>query len=356
MASYSSVDDPSAHVQAVTWSGNDTQDTAITFNGNSNLKPDLFINKGRGIAYGFNTMDTSRGIGNSGKVLRLNLGSGNQEFDIDDYFETADTNGFTIGRGDASFNAANDTYITWGWKANGGTTSTNSDGDINTTIQNNSDAGFSIIQYSPSNNTARNIGHGLGGKPAFVIFRARNRSEDWRIYHQSAATTGGFMFDNSAYNTTTTLVTGSTTSTIGLGTDYSVNGNYNYIAYAWKEVPGFSSFGSYYGNGNANGNFCYTGFKPSILFFKCKSTTGNWLVFDSARGLFNLNDNYFYLNSNAAEATSSSSGVDFYSNGFKMRNTYNDANANGEEYCYAAWAEHPIVTSSGSQSKSFFRG
>ena len=92
------LDDPSGHFQVATWAGNDTQDTAITFDGNSNLQPDFFWNKGRGVAFNHVLMDTTRGIGNSGKVLDSSS-NGTEDADIDDYFETADTNGFTIGRG-----------------------------------------------------------------------------------------------------------------------------------------------------------------------------------------------------------------------------------------------------------------
>lgn len=345
------LDDPSGHFQVATWAGNDTQDTAITFDGNSNLQPDFFWNKGRGVAFGHVLMDTTRGIGNSGKVL--DSSSNGTEFDIDDYFETADTNGFTIGRGSAGFNALNDTYVTWCWKANGGTTSTNSDGDINSTVQVNSDAGFSIITDSPSNNTARTIGHGLGAKPDLIIRRARNRTEDWVVYHSAFESTlpGGFqgLNTNAAYNdSATTLFTSVSNTTFGVGTDFSVNGGFNYITYAFKEVQGYSKFGSYTGNGSStNGVFIYLGFKPAFFISKRSDSTSNWLIFDNKRGEFNLNDNYLYANSNDVEGTSSSAGVDFLSNGVRMRNTYADANTNNAKYVYLAFAENPFVTSTG---------
>ena len=142
---YTTIDDPSAYFQNATWSGSGgTQ--SITFDGNSNMKPDWTWTKPRGIAFNHSLQDSSRGIGSSGKTLSSNTNT--QDADISDYMMTFDTNGFSVGAGDAGFNASNDTYVSWCWKANGGTTSTNSDGDINSTVQVNSTAGFSIITDS----------------------------------------------------------------------------------------------------------------------------------------------------------------------------------------------------------------
>ena len=131
-------------------------------------------------------------------------------------------------------------------KAIGGTTSTNTDGDINSTVQVNSDAGFSIVSYTPTNNTARNIGHGLGAKPRFIITRAVNRVEDWRVFHAGIGnSTMGLWLINSnstaAYNSSSVLHNGVTTTTFGVGTDFSVNGAYEYISYCWTDIEGFSN-------------------------------------------------------------------------------------------------------------------
>ena len=343
---YTDTDDPSANYQNATWSGSGgTQ--SITFDGNSNMQPDWVWTKPRGIAFNHALMDSSRGVGSSGKLLGSNLTSA--ESDINDYVMTLDSDGFSVGAGDAGFNASNDTYVSWCWKANGGTTSSNTDGSITSTVQANSDAGFSIVTYSPSNNTARNIGHGLGATPSVVITRARNRGEDWRVFHSSAGSTGSLTLnDTSAHNSNTVLHTGVASTTFGVGTDFSVNGAYNYISYVFAEKQGFSQFGSYYGNGSStNGVFIYLGFKPAFFISKRSDDTSNWLIFDNKRGEFNLNDNYLYANSNAVEGTSSSAGVDFLSNGVRMRNTYADANTNNAKYVYLAFAENPFVTSTG---------
>ena len=348
---YTAIDDPSAHFQTATWSGSGgTQ--SITFDGNSDMQPDMVWTKPRGIAFNHALMDSSRGVGSSGKLLSVNTNS--QEADIDDYVMTLNSDGFSVGAGDAGFNASNDTYVSWCWKANGGTTSTNTDGDINSTVQVNSDAGFSIVQYSPSNNTARTIGHGLGAKPKFIFTRARNRSENWLSYHGAFESTlgGGWwgLDTNAAYNdnANTQGYTSMSTTTFGVGTDFGINGGYNYVSYVFAEKQGFSRFGSYYGNGSStNGVFIYTGFKPAFFISKRWDDTSNWLIFDNKRGAFNLNDNYLYTNSEDVEGTSSSAGVDFLSNGVRMRNTYADANTNNGAYVFLAFAENPFVTSTG---------
>ena len=177
------------------------------------------------------------------------------------------TDGFTVGTSGSVNNGSNpDQYVAWQWKANGGTTSTNTDGDINSTVQVNQDAGFSIVTDSPTNTTARSIGHGLGVAPQVVIRRARTRVENWRVFHSAAGSTGALTLDGTAaYNSSTVLFTGVTSTTFGVGTDFSVNGNYNYISYCFAEKQGYSKFGKYVGNGNANGPNVYTGFKPAML-------------------------------------------------------------------------------------------
>lgn len=347
---YTSIDDPSAHFQIATWAGTDTQDTAITFDGNSNLQPDLFWNKGRGVAFGHVWMDTSRGIGNTGKVL--DSSSANAQFDIDDYFETADTNGFTIGRGSAGFNATNDTYVTWCWKANGGTTSSNTDGSVTSTVQANTTAGFSIVTYSSDNTSSETIGHGLGAVPKMIIVKRLNsNNRDWAVYHEGVGNTKYLQLnetaaevDNAAYWNDTTPT--SSVFTIGTGNNSRVNSS-SQIAYCFAEKQGYSKFGQYIGNGNANGPFVYTGFKPVFIMGKRTNTTGNWFIVDSKRDIDNPADKRLFANTNDIESTSTNNEVDLLSNGFKLRRNLIQSNGSGSTYTYMAFAENPFVTSTG---------
>jgi len=350
---YTTIDDPTAHFQIATWSGSGGSQS-ITFDGNSDMQPDWVWTKPRGIAFNHALMDSSRGVGSSGKLLGSNLNS--TESDINDYVMTLDSDGFAVGSGDAGFNASNDTYVSWCWKANGGTTSTNSDGDISVTIQVNSTAGFSIITDSPGNNTARTIGHGLGAKPDWIIRRARNRTEDWAVYHSAFESTlpGGFLGLNTtaAYNdSATTIFTSVANTTFGVGTDFSVNGGFNYITYAFKEVQGFSKFGKYVGGGSIR-PFVYTGFAPAWVMIKDASQATNWEMYDVKRNPFNVRNLKLGANLNAVEngsdlGNTSQNNIDILSNGFKLKTGSTDTNVSGDTYVYMAFAENPLVSSKG---------
>jgi len=343
MAAYTTIDDPSAHFQAIGWTGNDVDGRALTNDGNSNLQPDLVWIKAE-VGYNHFLTDSSRGVG-----VNLSSNTTTTEATWANLVESFDTDGFTIGDdGSQVPNHTGNIFAAWQWKANGGTTSTNSDGDINSTVQANTTAGFSIVQYNPSNTTARSIGHGLGVQPQVVIVRARDRAENWRVFHRSAGTTGALTLDDtSAYNSNTVLFASDSTSTVfNVGTDFSVNGAYNYIAYCFAEVQGYSRFSSYKGNGNANGPFVYTGFQPAFILFKKSSDSGdNWMMYDHKRQGYNETTKAYYPNSTGAESTSTNNSLDILSNGFKLRSSFGAVNQSSHTYIYMAFAKHPFVTS-----------
>ena len=338
---YTDIDDPSAYFQTDLYTGTGSS-LANTFDGNSDMQPDWVWIKERNGAADHALYDSSRGVE---KQLECN----------NDTAETTEatgltafgSDGFTVGAL-AQVNTSSDTYVAWGWKANGGTTASNTDGDITSTVQVNSDAGFSIVTDSPPNNTARSIGHGLGVAPQVIIRRARNRVENWRVFHSAAGSTGALMLDNAdAYNASTVLFTGVTSTTFGVGTDFSVNGNFNYISYCFAEKQGYSKFGSYVGNGNADGPFVYTGFKPAFLMMKeYSSAGGNWVMFDNKRDTHNVTKHRVFPNLTNADNTTRDY-VDLLSNGFKLRDTDADHNQSGESMIYMAFAENPFTTSTG---------
>jgi hypothetical protein len=360
MAVYTQVDDSTEYFQTVMYQGNGSADRTITWTGNSNLQADWLWGKCSSETTNHYLNDTSRGI-----TINLHSNTNDQDATDSNIFTSVGSNSFVVGS-DGDINGASRENIVWGWKANGGTTSTNSDGDISVTVQVNSTAGFSIITDSPGNNTARTIGHGLGAKPDLIIRRARNRTEDWCVYHSAFESTlpGGFQGLNTtaAYNdSATTLFTSVSNTTFGVGTDFSVNGGFNYITYAFKNVQGFSRFGKYIGNGNANGPFIYLGFTPSLIWIKRIDSTGNWVMhsFDqgtnSSTGVgagndWNLNNNN--LETNDDDSQNQYGAIDMLSNGFKVRNATNafgaaDENADGGTYIYMAWAYNPFATSTG---------
>ena len=338
---YTTIDDPSAYFQTDLYTGTGSS-LANTFDGNSDMQPDWVWIKERNGAADHALYDSSRGV-----QEQLESNTTTAETTEATGLTAFGSDGFTVGAL-AQVNTSSDTYVAWGWKANGGTTASNTDGDITSTVQVNSDAGFSIVTDSPPNNTARSIGHGLGVAPQVIIRRARNRVENWRVFHSAAGSTGALMLDNAdAYNSSIVLFTGVTSTTFGVGTDFSVNGNFNYISYCFAEVQGYSKFSSYVGNGVADGPFVYTGFKPAFLMVKrTDAGSSNWQIKDSARNPSNLADKTLFPNTTQSEY-STFYFYDLLSNGFKVRGTDAELNDSGGTYIYMAFAENPFVTSTG---------
>ena len=340
MGKYTAIDDPSAYFQTATWSGN-ASTQSITNDGNSDLKPDWAWTKDRGIGYGHKLMDSSRGLGSSGKFLITN--STAAESAIDDYMMTFDTDGFSVGAGDAGFNASNDTYVTWQWKANGGTTASNSDGSLASVVQANTTAGFSIVTWTGAG-SARTVGHGLGVAPDV---KNRSTSTQWGVWHKDLADTDNNLrinstsaeIDDALWNDT---VPTSSVFSIGSGAEVSNDS----IAYCFAEKQGYSKFGKYVGNGNTNGPFIYTGFKPAFVILKGSSASGSWYMLDSKRDVDNVANHAVEAQSSAAEYTNYNF-IDMLSNGFKLRLGTSEVNTSGNTYIYMAFAENPFVTSTG---------
>ena len=254
-------------------------------------------------------------------------------------------------------NETNSNFVAWQWKANGGTTSSNTDGDITSTVQVNQDAGFSIVTYTGNTSNNQTVGHGLGAKPGLILIRNRTRAESWRLNNHAINNGTGMIIVNSvaAYNTTgTTLMNVAPTSSVfSVSTDWSVNGNYPFVAWCWAEKQGYSKFDSYKGNGNANGPFVYTGFKPAFVMVKNSSGgVGHWTMYDNKRAATNLNNKKLAANLSEAENDNAqlggdAYGIDFLSNGFKIRLTGNNHNVSAATYIFMAFAENPLVTSTG---------
>jgi hypothetical protein len=259
-----------------------------------------------------------------------------------------DSDGFTLGTA-TKVNASGGTYASWNWKANG-QGSSNTDGSINTTYTSaNTTSGFSISQFTGTGSTAT-VGHGLGVAPKLIIAKALGTTSSWWVYHASvnSTNTDGYLVLNSdaatADDATIWTTTAPTSSVFSIGSAISAH---DYVAYCFAEKQGFSKFGSYEGNGNADGSFIYTGFKPAFIMIKSYNTAArNWTIQDNKRssvGGPNPNDKWLYANSSEAEANQAGNPMDFLSNGFKLRNTGSYQNQNA--YIYMAFAEAPLVGS-----------
>ena len=255
-----------------------------------------------------------------------------------------DSDGFSLGS-NLGQNRSSATLVAWNWKANGGTTSSNSDGSITSTVQANTTAGFSIVQYVATGSNAT-VGHGLGVEPDTVWVKNRDTdSRHWMSYWRPLGGTDRMIFNTGATASTSTSFnnTSPTSTVFSIGTSAHVNDTSdNYIAYCFASVEGYSKIGSYTGNGNADGTFVYTGFRPAFIIYKKTSGTGNWGMLDNTRSTSNLTQAWVASNLANAETNESTRALDFLSNGFKARGTNADLNTNSATYIYMAFAENPF--------------
>jgi hypothetical protein len=314
-------------------------------NGGSNaitglgFQPDLVWMKQRssGSTFSNGVVDSSRGAS-----LGTYFNRTDADTDFSSDFSSFDSDGFTLASGSAAnINNSGVTFIGWGWKANGGTTSSNSDGSITSSVQANTKAGFSIVTYTGGGSSGT-VGHGLDKAPEFVISKKRSGTQSWfalatpfgqgyfNVSGNASYSSGNDPFNSSA----------PTTTVVGASGD-NVTSSATYIYYCWHSVEGFQKFGKYEGNGNADGTFVYTGFKPKMLVIKDGDNSERaWVVYDDKRNTFNPVQNTVGWNLNGSEDTSSYP-VDFLSNGFKLRTTNNLVNASST-YFYACWGSVPF--------------
>jgi len=343
---YATINDPSAHFQNVAYTGDGNSPKAITNTGNSNLQPDWLWIKNRSNTYDHAVFDSSRGVD---KVLKTN--QTNAESSSAGYQNSFNTDGFTVtANGNVNNNGEN--YVAFQWKANGGTTSTNTDGatnGYNTTVQVNQTAGFSIVQWDAAfdqGNGRYNLGHGLGKIPDFIIIKNREATGDWYVHHKNIDDNDYLRLNlNNATSNTGARYTfyrpDFTTSIFNVDYNNIVTQNEAYVAYVFAPIQGYSKFGKYTGNSNADGTFVYLGFKPAWLIVKRVSNTGNWLIFNNASDTYNMTSQALKADTNNAQ-TSGYWNIDFLSNGFKLRAT--DAELNGgATFVYAAFAAEPLV-------------
>ena len=333
------INKPNEYFNTKLYIGNSTDNHAIT---GVNFQPDLVWIKRRNQAANHNLFDSVRG---ATKTIKSNLT--NAEATVADTLKSFDADGFTLGD-DATVGEVNPityTMASWNWLA-GGTGVSNTVGDITSTVSANTTSGFSIVSYTGTGANAT-VGHGLGSAPAFIIFKDRSTTKDWFVYHQSISpATGGKLnltvnpgADPSYFNNTAPT---SSVFSIGDANTTNPSGN-NMIAYCFAEKKGFSKFGSYTGNGSADGTFVYTGFKPAWFMVKKSSASGDsWVIIDNTRFPYNYVDKFIYADEADAES-GSAERLDFLSNGIKIRATHTFINTSGATYIYMAFAENPLV-------------
>ena len=326
-------------MDATTYTGNGGTQTIVNNDlGTAGFKPDLVWVKSRSNGEWNVLGDSVRGTGKS-------LFSNRTDAEYADGYTAFNSNGFGINSWTGT-NGNGYTYVAWQWQAGQGTTTTNNVGSYSSQVSVNATAGFSVVTYTGAG-VAGTIGHGLGVAPQMIISKNRSAAEDWRVAHigltnmaswhcnldttQTQSNSGAAVWNN----------TTPTSTIFGVGTDTSVSGSGNgIVAYCWAPVAGFSQFGSYVGNGSADGSFVYLGFKPSFIMVKNITQTGNWEIYDTSRNLYN--QTYAALYANLAATEDSSNVIDILSNGFKLRNTSQNTNTSGDTFIYACFAENPF--------------
>ena len=273
-----------------------------------------------------------------------------------DWFKSFDTNGFTVsysstGGGNTSeYSTSGGTYVAWNWKANGGTTVTNEAGSIDSTVQANTTAGFSIVTYSGNADASATIGHGLGVVPKMIMVKQRDEVGNWIVFTETTGATNKLNLNATTASATSALFNDTApTSTVfsvkDTSTEDTFGDGHTYVAYCFADVVGYSKIGSFIGNNSADGPFIYLGFRPAFFILKDTTTAGSWSIYDSVRDT--SNSAYKELEADAgAERTNAGAGrIDFLSNGFKIRD--NDGGSYmGQEaaavFIYMAFAEVPF--------------
>jgi hypothetical protein len=310
------------------------------------FKPDFVWMKTRNVSANSNLVDSVRG---TNKLLQSNTDAA--EATNANALSSFNSNGFTVVD-DYGSNYNGNTYVGWQWQAGQGSTSSNTSGTITSTVSVSTTAGFSVVTYTGTGANAT-VGHGLGVAPAMYIVKRRDGgSNNWRVYHRNMAAspatgtlylslTNAFTVDSTEWNNTTP-----TSSVISLGTQNSVNGSGGtFVAYCWAEIAGFSKFGSYTGNGSADGPFVFTNFQPKFVMIKktdSVTANGNWVIIDTSRNTYNVANLLLFPNLSDAEATVTA--VDLTSNGFKIRasGAVTGLNLSGSNFIYMAFAENPF--------------
>ena len=341
MAVYTTIDDSGLYfnTKLYTGTGSSLANTGVGF------QPDWVWIKGRSGATEHVLTDSVRGV-----TKELSSDDTGAEETVAQGLTAFGSDGFTVGT-DGSYNTSSATYTSWNWKA--GTTSgivTNASTDITPSAYSfNQTAGFNVFKFTGAGNSGDTVAHGLGAIPEFIIIKVTGTTHGWITYHGALGGTKNLNLETS--NGAATAIsrwnnTNPDSVNITLGNSNNVNGaSTEYICYAFSGKQGYSKFGEYTGNGNANGTFVYTGFKPAFILFKKYSDTSEWSMFDNKRNTFNVVNHHVYADLPNAEGDDDD--LDFTANGFKFRRDAGNTNGSGATYIYAAFAEAPFVNSNG---------
>ena len=330
---YTTINKHTAHFNTKLYTGNGADNNAITGVG---FQPDMVWLKNRSTTDSHYLQDAVRTA-----TKNLKVDATDAEETRADSLKSFNSDGFTLGT-ESAINGNGNNLASWNWKANGAG-SANNDGSIATTVSANTTAGFSIVKYDSTNTNGSTFGHGLGVNPDTIIFKNLDSTEVWLVYHKGIGTSKYlFLSGNDAEGSSSNWISVSNTTFTMNNTFASGNNGDNFIAYCFAEKKGYSKFGSYTGNGNADGTFVFTGFKPAVLIIKRTDTTKNWYMHDIKRDGYNADNSY--LSPNLTAADTGGTELDLLSNGFKMRSSGTGHNENNGTYIYMAFGQTIVGT------------
>jgi len=332
------IEKPSTVMDVKVYPGNGSTQTISGFG----FSPDLVWLKNRSAGDYHRLNDIIRG---ANRHLFSNTTDAEVVNDANGYLSAFTSDGFSLTSG-TGVNASGNSYAAWCWDA-GSSTVTNNTGTITgAQVRANASAGTSVVAYTGNGTSGATVGHGLGAAPGLLIVKKRSAADDWVVYHSAlGATKYLWLHATNAEQAGTSRWndTAPTSTVFSLGNNSSVNGNANtFIAYCFAAVAGYSSFGSYTGNGSADGPFVFTGFRPRWLLVKNSNNTDGWSMWDAARDPYNEVIYKIEPNSSGAEGSNSVHKFDFLSNGFKVRGNWNGINGSGNTIIFAAFAESPF--------------
>ena len=330
---------------ATTYTGNGGSVSISNAVNGVSFQPDFVWIKNRAAAVNHQLQNS-----NAGWQYGLNSNTTSAEYSDANAITGSTSSGWSMNNNYNSHNQSGVSYVGWNWKA-GGTAVSNTAGSITSSVSANTTAGFSVVTYSANGSTGT-VGHGLGVAPSMIIVKKRNAVERWCVFHTS--TSNAYIYLNETFaaetananlrfgNNSSVVQPTSTVFTIGSSND--VNGTSGtYVAYCFAAVAGYSAFGSFSGNGSADGPFVYTSFRPRWIMWKNSSTGAtDWTIVDSSRNTYNVANSGLQPNGSYAEASNSNYQIDFLSNGFKIRTTNAEVNQSGISIIYACFAEVPF--------------
>ena len=330
---FTTINKSTEHFNTKLYTGDGSSSRNITGVG---FQPDLLWIKNRNLAQSHFLFDAVRGV--SKAIFSNTTSSESTQATTQTAFLS---DGFTVGN-DAASNGNGNGIVAWNWKANG-SGSANTSGTVNSTVSVNSTSGFSIVSWTHNGSANYTVGHGLGTTPKMILAKTTSSSANWDIYHANI-TSGNRLILNSTGGQVSGYWGANTVNnnTFSVGSALASNGT-TMIAYCFVEKQGFSKTAVYTGNGNADGAFIYTGFKPAFVMIKHYTGGGNdWIIKDNKSPGSNVTTKILFPNADYSEGNGAY--IDLLSNGFKLRNDEGNSNDDGTVYLYLAFGQSLVGT------------